>query len=168
MWLAHQGVWEPLVRDVCLTTGAKAVAGKTSQNQKTHLWKRSWLFCDRKWGLAAQHSKAFPGWWEGKFILVAGNQGDRGGCTSVQRPILYPDNKGAKAFIGSGRGLHAETVQSALTVIFKSVIGDLTNVILIVLSTISLQFQGWFVPISLRPVLRTVAIYVMDYSLVIV
>ena len=34
MWLAHQGVWEPLVRDVCLTTGAKAVAGKTSQTRR--------------------------------------------------------------------------------------------------------------------------------------
>ena len=51
-WLVR-GCGSPLVRDVCLTTGAKVVADKTSQNQKTHLWKQSWLFCDRKWGLAA-------------------------------------------------------------------------------------------------------------------
>ena len=63
--------------------------------------------------------------------------------------------------IGGGRGLHAETAQSALTVILKLVIGGLTSVVLIVLSTVSLQFQGWFVPISLRPVLGIVAAYVM-------
>ena len=46
------------------------------------------------------------------------------------------------------RGLHVERVQSALTVILKLAIGGLTSVILIVLGTINLQFQGWFVPIS--------------------
>lgn len=54
-------------------------------------------------------------------------------------------------------GLHTETAQSALTVIFKLVTGDLTSVIVIVLDTVDLQFQGPFVPISLRPVLRIVA-----------
>ena len=58
-----------------------------------------------------------------------------------------------------GRGLHAETAQSALTVILKLVSG-LINIILIVLGTVSLQFQGRFVPISLRPVLGIVATYV--------
>ena len=60
-----------------------------------------------------------------------------------------------------GKGLRAETAQSALTVILKLVIGGLTSVILIVLSTVSLQFQGQFVPISSRAVLRIVATYVM-------
>ena len=41
------------------------------------------------------------------------------------------------------------------------VIGGLTSVILIVLSTVSLQFQGLLVPISVRPVLGIVAAYVM-------
>ena len=63
--------------------------------------------------------------------------------------------------IGGGRGLHAETAQSALTVVLKLVISGLTSVILIVLSTVSLQFQGQFVPVSLRPILRAVASYVM-------
>ena len=44
--------------------------------------------------------------------------------------------------------------QSALTVIFKLVISGLTTVMLIVLNTV------WFVSISLRPVLGTLAAYV--------
>ena len=88
--------------------------------------------------------------------------GDGGGrWTSVQRLTPPPpDNQRARAFTG-GRGLHVETAQSALTVILKLVIGDLTRVILIVLSTVNLQFQGQFVPISLRQILRIVAAYVM-------
>ena len=35
---------------------------------------------------------------------------------------------------------------------------------MIVLSTVNLQFQGQFVPLSLRPVLRIVAAYVMIES----
>ena len=86
----------------------------------------------------------------------------RGGRTPVQRPTPHPtDNQGARAFIDGGRGLHAETAQSALRVVLKLVIGGLTSVILIVLSTVSLQFQDWFVPIALRPVLGIVAAYVM-------
>ena len=38
---------------------------------------------------------------------------------------------------------------SPLTVIFKLVIGGLPSIILIVLSTVNLQLQGWFVSISL-------------------
>ena len=57
--------------------------------------------------------------------------------------------------------MHAETAQSALMVILKLVIGGLTSVILIVLGTVNLQFQGWFVSISLRPVLGIAAAYVM-------
>ena len=72
--------------------------------------------------------------------------------TPVQRPNppLSPscDNPGIRAFIGEGRGLHAETAQSALTVILKLVIDGLTSVILVVISTVNLQFQGWFVSIS--------------------
>ena len=44
-----------------------------------------------------------------------------------------------------GRGLRAETAQSVLTVIFKVVIRGLISIILIVLGTVNLQFQGKFV-----------------------
>ena len=45
-----------------------------------------------------------------------------------------------------GRGLHAVRARSALTVIFKLVIGGLTGVILVALSPVNLHFQGPFVP----------------------
>ena len=45
---------------------------------------------------------------------------------------------GARAFIGRRRGLHAETAQATLTVIFKLIIGGLIRVILITLGTVVL------------------------------
>ena len=57
----------------------------------------------------------------------------------------------------SGEGLHAETAQSYLTVIFKLFISGLTSIILVVSDTVNLQFQGAQVPISLRSSLRIVA-----------
>ena len=45
----------------------------------------------------------------------------------------------------------------ALIVVFKLVISGLTSVIVSVLGTVNLQFQGPFVPISLWPVLGIVA-----------
>ena len=71
------------------------------------------------------------------------------------------DNQGAKAFIDRGRGLHAETAQSALRVILKLFIG-LTRVILIILNTVNLHFQDQFVPVSLKLILRIVSVHVMD------
>ena len=50
---------------------------------------------------------------------------------------------------------------SALIVILKLVISGLTSVILLILGTVNLQFQHQFVSISLRPVLRIVAAYLM-------
>ena len=58
-------------------------------------------------------------------------------------------------------GLHAETAPPSLTVIFRLVISGLTSIILVVLGTINLQFQGPFVPISLCPTLRIVAARVL-------
>ena len=45
--------------------------------------------------------------------------------------------------------------------IFKLVIGGLTGIILVVLGTFYLHFQGPFVPISLRPVLGIVTAHVL-------
>lgn len=63
--------------------------------------------------------------------------------------------------VGRRRGLHAEIVQSALSVLLKVVISGLISVTLIVLSTVNFQFQGQFIPISLRPFLRIGVAYVM-------
>ena len=63
--------------------------------------------------------------------------------------------------VGRERRLHAEAAQSALTVVLKLVISGLIGVILIVLSMVNRQFQGWFVPISLRPPFTLLAAYVM-------
>ena len=52
-------------------------------------------------------------------------------------------------------------MQSALTVILNWSCSGLISVTLIVLSTVNLQFQGQFVPISLRPALGILAACVM-------
>ena len=67
----------------------------------------------------------------------------------------------ARAYTQGERGLHTGRGQSALIVILKSVISGLTSITVIILGTINLQFQGWFVPISLRPILGIVAAYVI-------
>ena len=64
------------------------------------------------------------------------------------------DKHGVRALtdrVGEG-ALHAGTAQSSLTVIFRLVMSGLTSIILNVLGTVNLQFQGPFVPISLWPV----------------
>ena len=58
--------------------------------------------------------------------------------------------------------LHGETAQSSLRVIFRLVFGGLTRVILVVVGTVSLQFQGPLVPISLWPLLEIVAAQVLS------
>ena len=73
-------------------------------------------------------------------------------CPKADVPPCPPDKQGVRAFIDGGTGLHAETAQPALTV-FRLVIGGLTAIILFVLGTVNRLFQGWFVAISLRPVL---------------
>ena len=98
------------------------------------------------------------------FTLDVSNWGGGGGGagqTPVQRLTPLTDNQWARASIGRERGLHTETAQAALTITLKLIIGGLTSVILIVLSTVNLQFQGRFVPLSLRPVLGIVAACVM-------
>ena len=70
------------------------------------------------------------------FILGVSTQG--GGWTPVQRLTAPTGSQWVRAFIDGGRGLHVETALSALTIILKLVIGGLINVILAVLSTVSL------------------------------
>ena len=56
---------------------------------------------------------------------------------------------------GGGRGLHVETAQTVLSNLHQSC-GGLISVISTVFSTVTLQLQGQFVSISLRPALRIV------------
>ena len=76
---------------------------------------------------------------------------------SVQRLTPNPDwQPVGKNFYRQKAGeLHAETAQSALTVIFTLITDGLNSLVLIV--QLILQFQGQFVSTSLRPVLGTVA-----------
>ena len=73
---------------------------------------------------------------EGKFAFFQKlATGEDGGLLSKgQYPSLTVSGV-TEPFIDRGRGLHAETVWSALTVV-----SGLTRVILIVLNTVSLQF----------------------------
>ena len=62
-------------------------------------------------------------------------------------PPLLTDSQWARAFRQKeGTTRRTSTVSSA--VILKSVVGRLLSVIMMILSTVSLQFQGQFVPIS--------------------
>ena len=76
---------------------------------------------------------------------------------SSPSPHPHPD----KSFYRLREGLRAEIAESSLKGIWMLVISGLVSVILIILGTVSLQFHGRFVSISLKPVLRIVAAYVM-------
>ena len=119
--------------------------------------------CYQKWGTAAHCSKANKGarLVERKVCFIFQRLATcGGGWTPVQRPTAA-NSQWARAFTEKGeRGLHVETVVSALTS-WNWSCGDLISIILIVLSMVNLQFQGRFVPIFLRPVLRIVAAFVM-------
>ena len=78
--------------------------------------------------LAAQKPIKGPGWWKGVcFILDASNRGRawgwEGEWTPVQKLTCCPhfQQSGGKSFYRLREGLHAETSQSALTVILRLV-----------------------------------------------
>ena len=77
------------------------------------------------------------------FISDAGNCGDRV-AEICPRLTPAPGKQGVRAFTDrfffffEGR-LHAETVQTSLTVIFKLVISGLASIILVILGTVNLQ-----------------------------
>ena len=99
------------------------------------------------------------------FISDASNWAGEGGRPSRGRHPSTPNHHHrqslGKSFCRWREGLHAETAQSALTVILKLVIGGLTSIILVVLGVVNLQSQGRSVSIFLRHILRIGAACVM-------
>ena len=112
--------------------------------------------------LYAQKRINRPGWWEGKFALFQTLAAGKGGQTSGQRQTPHPStgNQWGKSFCRQERATCRNSSVSPDSHL-QLVIDGLTRVILVVLSTVTLQFQDSFVPISLRPVLRTVATCVL-------
>lgn len=112
----------------------------------------------RVWLLAAQKSikRSQIGRKEGLLYFDSSSQSGEDICLKADS---VPQS-GTWIFKDRGRGLHAETTQSAVTVILKLVINDLTSIILIVFGTVNFQFPGQGVSMSLRPILGLVAAYV--------
>ena len=90
--------------------------------------------------------------------LASGDGGESGPGVWRRTPVQRTTR--GESFYRCREGLHAETAQAALAVVLKLVIGGLTSVILIGLSTVNFQFQGRFVLISLRLILGIVAAHV--------
>ena len=93
------------------------------------------------WSLASCHLKARlverKVYFRCQPLRVEEGRGQVDICPEVNSPHWQP--VGQELFLGRRRGLHEETAQSTLTVIFKLVIGGLTN-ILVVLGIANLQF----------------------------
>ena len=116
---------------------------------------RRWIHINvtesRVWLLTAQNPMKRLDWWKGKFalfwMLAAKSKG---------RFPLYLRQSADKSFNRWREGgCDMQKHHSQLWQSLRLVIHGLTS--LIALSIVNLQFQGQFVPIFLRPVLRTVA-----------
>ena len=95
-----------------------------------------------------------PGWWKEHLLyLDAGDMG--GGVTSVQWPSPSADSQRVRGFIDRGEGLHANSQLWQSSWNWSLVVWPASS-----------RFRCsecsvlWFVPISLRPVLGTVAPFV--------
>ena len=97
---------------------------------------------------------------ERKVCFISDADTVEGQLISVQRLTPCPGNLGKSCYKWKEE-VPAETVQSALTAIFKFGHHGLASAILAVLGTVNLQFQDQFVSISLRPALGIVATPVM-------
>ena len=112
----------------CYSSGSRKVP-----NLKSGFSDLQGTWYNQKWGLAACPSKAIKG---GSLvernvcsILYAGNL--QGGQTPIQKPPPSPNSQWTRAFLDRGQGPCAEAAQSALTVLLKLVICDLTSIILL-------------------------------------
>ena len=101
-----------------------------------------------------------PGWWKGEFVFRCRHLGEGGGRLS-EGQLLPPTlaTSGARALTDGRKGhVWEQTVGSASQLQIGQRWSDQGH---LVLGTVPLWFQGPRVPISLRPVLRIVAVYVM-------
>ena len=107
------------------------------------------------WLSTAQKPVKRQSWWKGKFALFWMPAASKdGGLLSKGLLLPPPQQSGGKSFYRPREGVTYRNSTVSSDVILKLVI-------LIVLSTFNLQFQGWFVPIYLRPILGIVAAYMM-------
>ena len=133
------------------------------------LWL-SGYYCNQKWRCGCPPTQKLinsQGWWKGKFALfwMPATWGQRGGArqgrTPGQRPTpLLQWQSVAKSFYRQRKGAMCRnsTVSSDSHLeIGHAVVWSAS----FWLSSVNLQFEGRFVPVSLRPVLRIVAAYVM-------
>ena len=93
------------------------------------------------------------------FISDVGNW--RGRMADVRPKADSPLTNRGESFYRQARGGYMQNQRSSLSVIFKLVISGLTSIIVVVLGTVNLQFQGALTPISLWPILRIVAAQVL-------
>ena len=132
---------------------------------KSHLTKGYFVTESGIWPLTAQKPMLKrQGWWEGKsasfWRLAAGGRADS--CLKANSPLTVS----GKSFQGDLLGVQAEggatrrTASSAVRAVLQLVIGGLISIFLVVLSTVSLQFQVLLFFISLSPVLGIVAAWV--------
>ena len=92
--------------------------------------------------LTAQKPIHRPGWWKGEFALfqMSTTVCGVGWQTCVQRSTPTPREAGGESFYRQSWG--GEVTCRKSTVIFKLVISNLTGIILVILGTVNLQFQG--------------------------
>ena len=98
------------------------------------------------------------------FISDASNWG-RGWQICVQRLTLPPDKQRVRAFIDKVRG--RVTCRNSIVISnshLQLVISGITGIILVILGTVNVQFQGVLVPISLQTIFITVAAQVQVQS----
>jgi len=103
--------------------------------------------------LAAQKPIKRQHWWKRKFalfwMLVTGAGRGRVDVSPKAGCVLSSAITWGELLQTEGGATYRHSMVSP-----GSHLGSLTSIILIVLSTVSLHFQGWFVPVSLKSVLR--------------
>ena len=147
-WEQRSHLYRPLLHPQCLAHSGDSI---------NTCWKCEWK-CNWKGGPAAHHSKAIKvaRLVERKICSFWMLAASRDGGLPSKGWLPPPPTVRGESFYRQKEGGTCRD-DTAPTVILKLAIGGQSSVILIGLGTINLQFHSWFVPISLRPILRIVA-----------